>query len=453
MAGVGHAHPRGRTRRTVVHTASGAMIFAALLSGCQTGKPSVNVAGSGSEGPATGLRSGVKLTFLNDANQAGTVLVEQVLAEWQKAHPGIAVEWIRPQGTVSLTTMIAGGTPPDVFSAAPNAFAGLAATGETLLLDPYVKRSQGNQSDFFPAALDLGKWQGKQYGLPRAFNAGVVYTNLNLFDQAGLTRPPEKWGASGWGWSEFIEAARRLSVASEDPKQARFGADLLGGNGFFWSFVFANGGQMFNAEMTATRINEAPAVAALQMLTDLIHRHRANPTPQEKQALGQRNIFNNGHAAMQLIGASNVNLYQSIEQFTWDWRPLPAGRAGPKNWAVGHDWAISSRTPAREEAWAFLQHLVSPASQVTLAGNYFPARRTAVERFLEEEEKAGRPPKNRKMALEAMQQAVVRPNHARYDDVERVLEEELEPLWSKGGSAQTVADAIKRRIDPILQGK
>jgi multiple sugar transport system substrate-binding protein len=402
------------------------------------------------------LRSGANLVFLNDANQAGTVLVEQVLAAWQQAQPGVAVEWVRPEGTVSLTAMVAAGTPPDVFAADPNAFAGLAGGGETLALDGYAKRDRVDLADFFPAALELGRWQGKQHGLPRAFNAGVLYTNLSMFDQAGVPRPPEQWGGPRWTWNEFLDAAQRLSVRAEDPKQARFGADLLGGNGFFWSFVFANGGQMFDAEMTATRLHEPPAVAALQLLADLIHRQNANPTPDVKRALGDRNIFNNGQAAMQLIGASNVNLYQAIEQFPWDWRPLPAGRAGAKGWAVGFDWAVSSRSRLREEAWAFLQHLVSAASQATLAGNYFPARRTAVQRFLDDEAKAGRapggPPANWQVVLDAMQQAVVRANHARFADVQRVLDEELSPLWAQGGSAQAVAEAIKRRADPILQG-
>lgn len=442
------------TRREMVRAAVPALA-GALLSCRPNGRSSgddTSSAGEASARPAA-LPSNVKLTLVNDANQAGTALVEQVLASWREAQPRVTVEWIRPEGTVSLTSMVAAGTPPDVFSADQNAFAGLAAGGETLALEAYIQRDQADLGDFFPAALDLGKWQRKQHGLARALNAGVLYTNLSVFGQVGVPHPPEQWGAPRWGWNEFLDAARRLSVPADDPKQARFGADLLSGNGFFWSFIFGNGGEMFDVNMTATRLNEPPAVAALQVLADLIHRHQANPTPDVKRALGDRNIFNNGQAAMQLIGASNVNLYQPIHQFTWDWRPIPAGRASAKNWAVGHNWAISSRTRLREEAWMFLRHLVSPASQATLAGNYFPARRSAVQRFLDAEATAGRPPANRQMVLEAMQNAGVRPNHARYADVQRVLDEELAPLWSQGISAQAAADAAKRRADAILQGR
>ncbi len=49
-----------------------------------------------------------------------------------------------------------------------------------------------------------------------------------------------------------------------------------------------------------------------------------------------------------------------------------------------------------------------------------------------------------------MQHAVVRPNHARFADVQKVLDEELAALWKQGGSAQAAADAIKRGADPLL---
>jgi len=440
------------SRRTLARGA--AAVLGVLSAACTPGGRATDATpGEGLQARPTALRAGAKVVLLNDANAAGAELVEQVLARWRQSQPEVAVEWIRPQGTVSLTSMVAAGTPPDVWSSETNQFTVFGASGETLALDPYVRRDRLDLGDFYPGSLDLGKLQGRQHGLPRAFNAGVLYTNLNAFDRAGVARPPEKWGGAPWGWDEFLDAARRLSVPSDDPQSMRFGADLLGGNGFFWSFVYANGGALFNADMTAVRLHEPPAVAALQWLADLIHRHRVNPTPEIKTNLGERSIFNNGQTAMQLIGASNVNLYLPITQFAWDWRPVPAGRAGAKTWAVGQVWAISGKTQAREEAWALLQHLTSADSQTTLAGNYFPSGRAAAQRFLATEAAAGRPPANRQLVLEAMQNAVVRPNHPRFADVQKVLDEELAALWKQGGAAQSMADAIKRRADPLLAAR
>ena len=82
-------------------------------------------------------------------------------------------------------------------------------------------------------------------------------------------------------------------------------------------------------------------VETLQFLTDLIHRHRVNPTPETKAKLGDRDIFFKGQATMQLIGASNVNLYQQNDQFKWDWRPVPAGKAGAKNWGGGNTFGLT----------------------------------------------------------------------------------------------------------------
>ena len=402
---------------------------------------------------AAALRSGVKVTWLNDANQQATPLIEGVLADWKVKQPGITLEWLRPGGQVNLTAMVAAGTPPDLFAVDQNGFAALARSGDALALDPYLRRDKVDLVDYFPASLDMAKLDGKQHGLPRAFNTGVLYTNLSQFEAAGIPLPPEQWGGPRWGWAEFLDATRRLSVQGTSHEDSRFGADLLGGIGFFWAFAYSNGGELFNAEMTATRIAEPAVVETLQYLTDLIHRHRANPTPETKQKLGDRDIFFRAQATMQLIGASNVNLYQANDQFKWDWRPVPAGKAGAKNWGGGNTFAVAGKSQMREEAWAFFRHLTSPASVTAMASQYFSPRKSSLQSFLEAEARAGRPPANRQMAVAAMQNARVRPNHPRYAEVQTILDEELGVLWKQGGSVQAQADAAKRRIDPILQAR
>lgn len=438
------------TRRSVLISLGAAPLGAAPLLGCDAGRQPAAPPESAPERPAA-LRSGVKIAFLTDANQPATPLIETMIAAFTTRQPGIAVEWLRPGGSVNLTAMVAAGTPPDVFSFGQNDIPAMAVSGDALNLDPYIRRDKVDATDFFLAALDMAKYQGKQYGLPRAFNCGVLYTNLSQFDAAGLPRPPEQWGDPRWTWTEFSEAVKRLSVPGAAAADSRYGADLLGGIGFFWAFAYANGGELFNPEMTQARMAEPRTVEALQFLADLIHRFRANPTPADKAALGDRQIFFKGQATMQLIGASNVNLYQANDQFHWDWRPMPAGRAGARNWGGGTLWGMAGKGPSREEAWAFFQHLTSTQSSAALATQYFPSRRTAANTFLDEEARASRPPANRKMVLDAMQNARVRPNHPRYAEVETVINEELGQLWSKGGPAQAAADAIKRRVDPILQ--
>jgi multiple sugar transport system substrate-binding protein len=452
---------RGRRRREILAGLS-ALASTGILAGCGTGGSTVggaganggNGAGVGGLGPKpTALRTGVKVSVLNDVNQATVPAFEQLLSEWKSAHPGTDVDWIRPQGAVSLAAMITAGTPPDLFSLGQDDAVSYAGRGEELALDDYAKRDRFDVAAFFPASVEMGKLNGKQFGFPRAFNCGIVYTNVSAFDQAGVPQPPLQWGAQKWGWAEFQDAAKRLSVPADDPKQVKFGADLLGGMGFFWSFVWANGGELFNADMTATRLNEPAAVQAVQFLADLIHRYQANPKPDVKAALGDRNIFNNGQAMMQYIGASNLNLYTPISQFTWDWRPIPSGRAGAPDWGGGNVWAISPKTQLREEAWSLFQHLVSDDAQAALAQNFFPARKKAVQAFLDAEAKAGHPPKNRQVIVDAMQNARVRPGHPRYVDVQKVLDEELAPVWQQGAAVQSALDAIKRRVDPILQGQ
>ena len=133
--------------------------------------------------------------------------------------------------------------------------------------------------------------------------------------------------------------------------------------------------------------------------------------------------------------------------------PGASRQGGREELGGGNTFGVASKGQLREEAWTFFKHLTSPASVTAMASQYFPARKSSLQAFLDTEARAGRPPANRQMAVAAMQNARVRPNHPRYAEVQTILDEELGVLWRQGGAAQAAADAAKRRIDPILQAK
>src|SRR4051812_19779933 len=212
VAGAGSLHRRRLLAGLGVP--AGATLFAACTAGGGTvgGTVGGSAAGATLGAKPTALRSGVKVTVLNDVNQATAPAFDQLLSTWKSAHPGADVDWIRPQGAVSLAAMVTAGTPPDVFSLGQDDFAAYAGSGEELALDDYIKRDHFDSAGFFSASVEMARQKGKQFGFPRAFNCGILYTNLSAFDQAGVPQPPLQWGAAKWGWAEFQDAAKRLSV-------------------------------------------------------------------------------------------------------------------------------------------------------------------------------------------------------------------------------------------------
>lgn len=75
---------------------------------------------------------------------------------------------------------------------------------------PIREDGEGNfNQSFFPAALDVLRWKGKQVGLAIEVDPRVMFYNRDLFDMAGVPEP-----AVDWTVTDFLTAARALSASS-----------------------------------------------------------------------------------------------------------------------------------------------------------------------------------------------------------------------------------------------
>ena len=98
-----------------------------------------------------------------DAGQEEDRIVEDALRAYEQAHPGVRVERINPGDAGSfytkLQTMMAAGTPPDVFYCGDERLPSLASMGVLRPLDDLIEadRERGRGAgldDFYPVVLD-----------------------------------------------------------------------------------------------------------------------------------------------------------------------------------------------------------------------------------------------------------------------------------------------------------
>lgn len=64
-------------------------------------------------------------------------------------------------------------------------------------------------ADYYPGALKMLQWEGKQYGLPLSTVAVNVFYNKKIFSDLGLSIPTT--------WTEFIAACDKIKAAKIDP--------------------------------------------------------------------------------------------------------------------------------------------------------------------------------------------------------------------------------------------
>ena len=119
--------------------------------------------------------------------------VKGYIAAFNEVYPDIEVQIIRPADYwPKLMSMLAAGTPPDVFYMGFPEFVEYHAKDTLLNLQPYVDATSNfNASDFFPGLLDAfrDRETGELYGIPKDWSTYVLYYNKEMFEEAGLPTP------------------------------------------------------------------------------------------------------------------------------------------------------------------------------------------------------------------------------------------------------------------------
>ena len=107
--------------------------------------------------------------------------VRGYLAAFNEVYSDIEVQIIRPADYwPKLMSMLAAGTPPDVFYMGFPEFVEYHAKDTLLNLQPYVEATPDfNEIDFFPGLLDAfrDRETGELYGIPKDWSTYVLYYN------------------------------------------------------------------------------------------------------------------------------------------------------------------------------------------------------------------------------------------------------------------------------------
>jgi multiple sugar transport system substrate-binding protein len=416
--------------------------------------------GSGSTGasaPAAQLRSGVTLTYL--AWGAATSDTDKAFAasRFPELQPGIKVDLTGLEGNAEfdakVVAMIAGGTPPDVIQVGGRNFGLYAAKSMALDLEPYAKRDKESLDAFLPVTVEFSKWQNKLYAYPNDFNCLAMYTNVELFESAGVPLPPTDWKASGWTWQQFVEAGLRLTRRDSTP--GRFAlASLPTGVTNVAPWIWANGADFVSKDGAKVVLDQAPAVEALQYLQDLRQRHRFVPDASETGGVTGNDIFLNGMSAILIAGAAyTATARRRITNFRWNATVFPAGRAGrfsSTGGTQGSSWMIPAASNNKNEAWAFTRFLSGDEMQqrITSSG-LIGARKSAATAA--RQLNAGQPPANWGLFLDGEPFTRAVPSVPQWAEFDRTFNAEVAKALAGQAAPRETGARLKELLEPLLR--
>lgn len=318
-----------------------------------------------------------------DGGQEEDSIVDAALRGFEATHPGLRVERINPGDAGSfytkLQTMMAAGTPPDVFYCGDERLPSLASMGVLRPLDELIAEdAERGESvgleDFYPVVLDAYRFDGEHagagplYGLPKDFTTIGFYYNKDLFRRAGLPEPGDHWT-----WEEFLRAARAIGEL-----EGCTGAEFVTWPRMLRLYLATRGCDVLDEEGEELRVLEPRVLAALEDLYGWRHVEENTLTSGKSRVASGATVFLTGRVGLAgPFGRWVVPSYRQISNFEWDFAPMPRGEE-QANVIASVAWSISSRSEHPREAWELVRSLCGPDSQARLArlGLAMPSRRS-----------------------------------------------------------------------------
>jgi multiple sugar transport system substrate-binding protein len=300
-----------------------------------------------------------------------------VIKEFEDTHPGVKIEWTKVERGAyadTMTTLFAGGKPPEIVHLASFEFQKFADNGWLEPLDSYIKDSK----------LDLKGWAGQDTCV---WNKQTVCTmmlyfgyflayNDDMLKKEGLAVPKT--------YAEFLTAARKLTKdLNGDGIVDQFGTghETRGGGGQYMSemmnYTLDAGGRWTDDNGKVT-INTPSMIEGLSRWKTIV---RESLTPRDLSAGEVRQLFADGRIGLKMDGP-------------WLWPIIQKGKAKdqiklamvPFNPPVGgtsNVLGIAADAPAESKklVWDFIKIATSDkfqASYATLGASPPPSPRADV---------------------------------------------------------------------------
>jgi multiple sugar transport system substrate-binding protein len=377
---------------------------------------------------------------------------KKVAKAFEAAHPGIAVEievndwdgyWEK------LRTLMAGGTPPDVFAMDAPLYPDWQSRGVLLNLQPYLDADPKALQGIYPQTLEAYKTKDGYFGLPRDFQTIVLYYNKDMFDAAGIAYPSD-----AWTYDDFRAAAKKLTIDKDgDGKADQWGfwAEAIDPEPYWGAVIWAHGGDIVDLGNRKTLIASPEATAGFKFIGDMWLGDKSMPTTQQLAQFGYDG-FLSGIAAMGVSGHWSVPDYSKVT-FKWDVAPMPKGPAGRATGVNSAGFVIAKDTKSPKEAWEFVKFATSDAGQSELAkiGLAIPIRESVAKSpaYLDQPIKI-----NHQMFVDALAYAHVKPSFKGYEEWSAAVGDVLNTIWEDKTSVEDgLAEAAAAGDDALAKNQ
>lgn len=303
-------------------------------------------------------------------------VVGELLRGFSKAHPGIAIQieqlpWISAHE--KLLTAFAGDATPDLAQLGNTWVPELGALDALLPLDDWVAaNSELDPPDWFPGIWRTNVVDGRLLGLPWYVDTRLLFYRRDLFEQAGIPRPPVDWAQ----WTTALDALQeKLGIPHPQLLPLNEFEPLLALALQQQDPLLRDGDRYGNFRSAGFR-------RAADFFLDRYVSGHAAPVS-NTQIANLWHEFGRGTFAAYISGPWNIGeLDRRLgpeRRNDWSTAPLPGPDGPGASTAGGSSLVVFRRSSRRDDALKLLAYLARPDTQArfhAMTGNLPPRRST-----------------------------------------------------------------------------
>lgn len=425
------------------------LLFNLLLSGCSGTGGGASASASTASGDGGGKaveRSKISVWYLWGGKEGETM--EQIISDFNSSQDQYIAEGLSVPDEQKIKVAIAGGNGPDVTDSFDQNVVQYATEGIALALDDLIARDSYDLSDFIPAALESGKYEGKIYSLPINVSFLLMYYNKDLMAEAGITELP----VTG---RELLDAAVTATKLNPDGS-----IDVLGFPSYpaeyFNALAYALGSTFVNEDGTASTFDNEGTLEAMKLFCEYNTRFGADNIKQIQSSgkyldptdpfLQGKQVFRfDGSWLSSFINNLEIDINYGIAEMPYmDGRPETAG-SGLNTSSMFY---ITKTAKNVDGAWEFMKYLFSSpvlAKFMSALGSP-PATFSAMEEPAMESMVDGA----QIMEIGKSPNLKVIPNFPKKSDFFKIINEELELMYNLKQSPEKTMEVINERLKPLF---
>jgi multiple sugar transport system substrate-binding protein len=352
-----------------------------------------------------------------------------------------------------LQTLVAAGTPPDVFDMWEGYVQPYAENGVLMDLTKYVEADPvWKMDDFQPAAVEASSYQGKLYTIVRDFYPGpaMFFYNKDLFDKAGVNHP-----TFDWKWDDMRQAAIALTQDQDGNGMAETWG--LAFETWFvpWLFwLWSNDGDLFSEDQTKCALTDPQSYQAIQYWADLVNVDMcALPSSEAGAMQGASNAFNTGVVGMFLGYSWNIADMKAAREQGLNWGCVlpPAANNGKRSFYMHLEcWAAAKDSKVPNAAWQYIRDFTENFTEEFIS--YYPGiplKKDEIGLFLTEE--------NKSYGWDRIPEIIADPNNirvpgagAKFDKIQGLVQAELDLVFTGDKTAQAAAETACSLVNDEL---